>query len=188
MEMSPNEGMQESVTRRFKDLESALRACLFAESSRSSRGAIDQVLGIWSKMEALALELEVENSYMKGRIRELESSGRKTYAGVVGSDGKMQDGKEVPKRKETYSVMVKSKDSRENGDRILEKVNKMEVDVRVENVRKNRTGGLIIETRSKEEVEKIKQAVKANPDWLWRSRERSMLWECLLILRVHSII
>ena len=116
-------------------------------------------------MENILLELAVENSFMKGRIKELESTDRKTYAGVVGGARSGQDSKEVPRRKETYSVMVKSKDPKEDGDKIREKVNKMDVDVKVENVRRNRSGGLIIETRSKEEIEMIKQVVKTNPNW-----------------------
>ncbi len=125
---------------------------------------IDQVLGFWGKMKTIALELAVENSFMKGRIKELESTDRKTYAGVVGGTRSGQDSKEVPRRKETYSVMVKSKDPKEDGDKIREKVNKMDVDVKVENVRRNRNSGLI-ETRSKEEIEMIKQVIKTNPNW-----------------------
>ncbi len=70
----------------------------------------------------------------------------------------------MPRRKETYSVMVKSKAPKEDGDKIKEKVNKMDVEVRLENVRRNRSGALITETRSKEEIEMIK-VVKTNPNW-----------------------
>ncbi|KAJ3659547.1 hypothetical protein Zmor_011231 [Zophobas morio] len=113
-------------------------------------------------METIALELAVENSFMKGRIKELESTDKKPYAGVFGGARSEEDSKEMPRRKEMYSVMVQSKDPEEDGDKIREKVNKMDVDVKVENVRRNRCGGLIIETRNKEEIEMIKQVVKTN--------------------------
>ena len=108
---------------------------------RVGKGMIDQVLGFWGKMETIALELVVANSFMKGKIKELESTNRKTYAEVVGCARSGQDSKEVPRRKETYSVMVQSKLPKEDGDKIREKVNKIAVDVRVEKVRRNRSGG-----------------------------------------------
>ena len=87
----------------------------------------------------------------------------------------------MPRRKEMYSVMVKSKDPEEDGDKIIEKVDKMDVDVKVENVRRNRSGGLIIEMRSKGEIEMIKQVVKINPNWstkdVKRRRFRIMLYD-----------
>ncbi|KAJ3644324.1 hypothetical protein Zmor_026990 [Zophobas morio] len=103
--------------------------------------------------------------FMKGRIKEMESTDRKTYAGVVGGARSGQHSKKVPRRQETYSVMVKSKDPEENRDNITETVNRMDVDVKVENVRRNRSDGLIIKTRNKEEIEMIKQVVKTNPNW-----------------------
>ena len=60
--------------------------------------------------------------------------------------------------------MVKSKDPEEDGDKIREKVNKMDVNVKVENLRRNRSGGLITEAMNKEEIEVIKQVAKANPN------------------------
>ena len=57
-------------------------------------------------METIALELAVENSFMKERIRELEPTDRKTCAGVVEGARSGQGSKEVPRRKKTYSVMV----------------------------------------------------------------------------------
>ncbi|KAJ3659953.1 hypothetical protein Zmor_011615 [Zophobas morio] len=163
--MRREEKMEETLTQRVKEIEGSLRACLFLESSKVGKTVINQVLGFWGKVETIALELAVENSFMKGRIKELESTDRKTYAGVVGGDKSGQDSKEVPRRKETYSVMVKSKDPEEDGDNIREKVNKIDIDVKVENMRRNRSGGLIIETRSKEEIEMMKQVVKTRPNW-----------------------
>ena len=62
---------------------------------RVGKRVIDQVLGFWDKMETIALELAVENSFMKGTIKELESTDRKTYAGVVGGARSERDSKEV---------------------------------------------------------------------------------------------
>ncbi|KAJ3642445.1 hypothetical protein Zmor_015811 [Zophobas morio] len=76
------------------------------------------MLGFWGKVEAIALELAVENSFMKGRIKELESMDRKTYVGIVGRARCGQYSKEVPRRKEMYSVMFKSKAPGEDGDNI----------------------------------------------------------------------
>ena len=67
--MPREEKMEETVTQRVKEIEGSLRACLFLESSRVAKTVIDQVLGFWGKVETRALELTVENSFMKGELK-----------------------------------------------------------------------------------------------------------------------
>ena len=166
----------------MREVNDKLRKFLFTESNRVSKAACEFVLKCVNECETQMVRMIAENERLLGRLDECERQLKNrefvrptgTFAsavrgnvsgGVSVSGSKMVAGMKDRVKEKTYAVVIRANEdgssmtSDQIKDRVMNGVSDS-LNVRVNAVRKTRSGGLAVETASEAELKALKECKK----------------------------
>ncbi|XP_067206978.1 uncharacterized protein [Linepithema humile] len=148
-----------------------LEKFLFLESNKITRPAIKYVLEKWRLMEAKMIELIAKQSQMSEKIEVLKkekmsNNNKETYAEITQNKYSItKKDKDVNKYKNKADriIIIKPKENKENvtieeiKSKFFETIKGRKDDIRINNIRKTRDNGILIETEDREDITVIKK-------------------------------
>lgn len=148
-----------------------LEKFLFLESNKISRPAIKYILEKWRLMETRMTELISKQSQINEKIETLSkekmtTKNKESYAEITQIKErftKKDKNRDKYKNKADRIIIIKPKDNKENTtieeikNKFLETIKSRRDDIRINNIRKTREKGILIETEDREDITMIKK-------------------------------
>lgn len=148
-----------------------LEKFLFLESNKISRPAIKYILEKWRLMETRMTELISKQSQLNEKIETLSkekmtTKNKESYAEITQIKErftKKDKNRDKYKNKADRIIIIKPKDNKENTtieeikNKFLETIKSRRDDIRINNIRKTREKGILIETEDREDITMIKK-------------------------------